>query len=103
MSNTMIFIRTLLFSFLVGAGLLFQSAAPAFGQSDILLQLRGGKYDLDHSASDSIDRAIETAVIGLPDRSSMVWYLKNSNTPSEHVVLPLATNEVNISSIVRVL
>ena len=96
MSNTMIFIRTLLFSFLVGGGLVFQSAAPAFGQSDILLQLRGGKYVLDHSASDRIDQAIQTAVIGLPDPSSMVWYLKNSNTPSEHVVLTLATNEVNV-------
>jgi len=92
----MIFIRTLLFSFLVGGGLVFQSAAPAFGQSDILLQLRGCKYVLDHSASDRIDQAIQTAVIGLPDPSSMVWYLKNTNTPSEHVVLTLATNEVNV-------
>lgn len=95
MSNTMKIIRTFFFGLVLGGGLLFQSAAPAFGQSEIL---RGGRYDLDRSASDSIDQAIQSVVAELDPQTSsiLVWKLKNSNTASEHVVLTLDSKEVSV-------
>jgi hypothetical protein len=98
MLTTMNFIRTFFFSLLVGGGLFFQSATPAFGQSDILLQLRTTRYELDRSASDSIDRAIEILGTELDPQTSpiLVWKLKNSNQAFEQVVLALDTKELSI-------
>ena len=82
----------------MAGGLFFQSATPAFGQSDILLQLRTTRYDLDRSASDNIDLAIEILGTELDPQTSsiLVWKLKNSNQAFEQVVLALDTKELSI-------